>query len=225
MADRVTRPKRVVWSGPLSEFGPGFGAELQRLGFTPLSVVHQSRLAAHLSRWMQDQGLQVGQLTSDRIDEFLVERRTTHTNRFSRRSPGTLLGFLNRLGVLPVQEPSQPALPELLAAERVFVESSRTRLAVVCADATAASAWKHPMLVDRRMFRADRVDQAIVFPPSTGSVGNCCTKRRTHHGNAPRWRHSTPGGSTGSAPGELVSVGRHMGRTRGRMLGRPSIRQ
>ncbi len=117
MADRVTRPKGVVWSGPLSEFGPGFVAELQRLGFTPLSLVHQSRLAAHLSRWMQDQGLEVGQLTLDRIDEFLVERRTTHTNRYSRRSLGTLLGFLNRLGVLPVEESSQPTPSELLAAE------------------------------------------------------------------------------------------------------------
>lgn len=117
MSARVTRPKRVVWSGPLSEFGPRFAAELQRLGFTPLSVVHQSRLAAHLSRWMLDQGLEVGQLTSDRIDEFLVERRTTHTNRYSRRSLGTLMGFLDRLGVLPAEEPQQQRLPELLATE------------------------------------------------------------------------------------------------------------
>lgn len=117
MAGRVTRPKRVVWSGPLSDFGPGFATELQRLGFTPLSVVHQSRLAAHLSRWMQERGLEVGQLTSDRIDEFLVERRATHTNRYSRRSLGTLLGFLNQLGVLPVAESSQPPMPELLAKE------------------------------------------------------------------------------------------------------------
>jgi integrase/recombinase XerD len=101
----------------LSEFGPGFTAELQRLGFTPLSVVHQSRLAAHLSRWMQDQGLQVAQLTSDRIDEFLVERRTTHTNRYTCRSLSTLLGSLNGLGVLPVEESSQPAPSELLATE------------------------------------------------------------------------------------------------------------
>ena len=100
MAGRVTRPKRVVWSGPLSEFGPGFVAELERLGFTPLPVVHQSRLAAHLSRWMQDQGLEVGELTSDRVDGFLVERRTTHTNRYSRRSLRTLLGYLDGLGVL-----------------------------------------------------------------------------------------------------------------------------
>jgi integrase/recombinase XerD len=106
MAGRVVSPpKRVVWSGPLSEYGAGFVAEVQRLGFTPLSVEHQSRLFAHLSRWMQSQGLEVGQLTSARVDEFLVERRATHTNRYSRKSLRTLLGFLN----LPTIAPSTPA--------------------------------------------------------------------------------------------------------------------
>lgn len=117
MAGHGTRPKGVVWSGPLSEFGPGFATELERLGFTPLSVVHQLRLAAHLSRWMQDQRLGVGQLTSDRVDEFLLERRATHTNRYSRKSLRTLLGFLNQLGVLPAEEPAPPTLAELVAAE------------------------------------------------------------------------------------------------------------
>lgn len=50
MAGRVMRPpKRVVWSGPVSECGPGFVAEVQRLGLTPLSVEHQSRLIKYVS--------------------------------------------------------------------------------------------------------------------------------------------------------------------------------
>lgn len=83
MAGRVTRPKRVVWSGPLSELGPGFAAELQRVGFTPLSVVHQSRLAAHLSRWMQDQDLEVGRSApADGPCDGLVDDRTSlHARR------------------------------------------------------------------------------------------------------------------------------------------------
>lgn len=117
MAGPASVPKRVVLSGPLTDYGPGYTAELQRLGFTPLSAEHQSRLAAHLSRWMQSQGLEVGQLTSARVDEFLVERRATHTNRYSRRTLRTLLGFLNRLGVLPVDEPAAQTTPnELVVA-------------------------------------------------------------------------------------------------------------
>jgi integrase/recombinase XerD len=112
----MSPPRRVGWSAPLSEYGPGFVAEVQRLGFTPLSVEHQSRLFAHLSRWMQSQGLEVGQLTSARVDEFLVERRATHTNRYSRKSQRTLPGFRNRLGVLPVEEPVAPTPNELVVA-------------------------------------------------------------------------------------------------------------
>lgn len=123
MAGAVTRPKGVVWSGPLREFGPGFMEELQRLGFTPLAAVHQARLAAHLSRWMQTQGLDVDQLTGDRLDEFLMERRATHTNRYSRKALRPLLCFLDGLGVRPVEEPVTPTPNEMVVAcfERYLV--------------------------------------------------------------------------------------------------------
>lgn len=115
MTGAVTRPKGVVWSGPLSEFGPGFVEELRRQGFTPLAAVHQARLAAHLSRWMQVHGLRVGQLTWDRTDEFLLERRSTHTIRYSRRALQPLWCFLDGLGVLP-EEPVRTPTPNAMVA-------------------------------------------------------------------------------------------------------------
>lgn len=117
MAGAVTRPKAVVWSGPLAEFGPGFVEELRRLGFTPLAAVHQARLAAHLSRWMQPRGLDVAELTWDRLDEFLVERRVTHSNRYSRKALLPLVGFLDRLGVLPADEARAPSPNEVAVAD------------------------------------------------------------------------------------------------------------
>ncbi len=75
MKQRARSPKDGVLPGPLTEHAAGFSAELHRQGFTPLSVVHQLRLAAHLSRWMQDRSVDLGQLTADRVDEFLVECR------------------------------------------------------------------------------------------------------------------------------------------------------
>ena len=116
MKQRARSPKDGVLPGPLTEHAAGFAAELHRQGFTPLSVVHQLRLAAHLSRWMQDRSVDLGQLTADRVDEFLVERRTTHTNRYSHRSLRPLLGFLNELGVLPAEAPAAPTHIELVVA-------------------------------------------------------------------------------------------------------------
>jgi hypothetical protein len=34
----------------LAEYGPGFAAEIHRMGFAPLSAEHQVRLLAHLTR-------------------------------------------------------------------------------------------------------------------------------------------------------------------------------
>jgi integrase/recombinase XerD len=50
MADPARAPKRVVLTGPLAEYGPGFAAEIHRMGFAPLSAEHQVRLLAHLTR-------------------------------------------------------------------------------------------------------------------------------------------------------------------------------
>ena len=116
MTKRARSPKDVVLTGPLAGHAAGFAAELHRQGFTPLSVVHQLRLAAHLSRWMQDRTVDLGQLTADRVDEFLMERRTTHTNRYSPRSLRPLLGFLNALAVLPAEAPAAPTPIELVVA-------------------------------------------------------------------------------------------------------------
>jgi hypothetical protein len=123
MAGAVTRPKGVVWSGPLREFGPGFVEELGRLGFTPWSASQQARVAAHLSRWMQAQGLGVGELSSQCVDEFLVERRASHAALYTRKALGPLLGFLDGMGVLPVEVPVTPGPSEVVAAgfERYLV--------------------------------------------------------------------------------------------------------
>lgn len=123
MAGALTRPKGVVWSGPLRGFGPGFMDELRRLGFAPQSVVGQARLAAHLSRWMDVQGLGVGELTWDRLEEFLVQRRATHASRYSRKALWPLLTYLDGFGVRRVEAPVPPTQNEVVAAgfERYLV--------------------------------------------------------------------------------------------------------
>jgi integrase/recombinase XerD len=94
MVGPASVPKNVLLSGPVAEYGPGFAAEVQRLGFTPFSAEHQLRLLAHLSRWMQAGSLEVGQLTPARVDEFLAERRASYTPLYSRRALRPLLAWL-----------------------------------------------------------------------------------------------------------------------------------
>ena len=47
----------VQFGGPLAPYAGGFAEELARLGFTPRSARHQVRLAADLSSWLADVGL------------------------------------------------------------------------------------------------------------------------------------------------------------------------
>lgn len=53
MVDR----SRVRVSGPLASYVRGFGGELARLGYTPLSARLQLQLMAHLSRWLASEEL------------------------------------------------------------------------------------------------------------------------------------------------------------------------
>jgi integrase/recombinase XerD len=105
MTGSMRTPRRVVVFGPLSGYEPGFAAELEQCGFMPLSVEHQLRLLAHLSRWMDSRGIGTGQLTGTVVDEFLIERRASYTALYSRRALRPLLGHLAGMGVLPAEEP------------------------------------------------------------------------------------------------------------------------
>ena len=67
---------RVRVSGPLAEYAAGFAGFLAEAGYTPLSAANQVRVLAHLSRWLEDGGLAPGELTGQRVREFLAARYT-----------------------------------------------------------------------------------------------------------------------------------------------------
>jgi integrase/recombinase XerD len=112
------RIERVVIVGPLAVFAGGFAAELERLGYSPFTAVDQVRLMAHLSRWMEDNGVDVAELTVARAHAFLADRRERgHAHRCSPRALDPLLGFLRGLGVTPrvTPAPTQTVTDRLLA--------------------------------------------------------------------------------------------------------------
>lgn len=110
-------PSRVKVMGPLVGYVAGFRAELEAQGYRPNAVSDQLRLMAHVSRWLADRGLDVGDLTPDRVEEFLVARRAAgYTLWRSSKGVAPLLAYLGRLAVVPVRAPAVATTP----AERVL---------------------------------------------------------------------------------------------------------
>ena len=73
----MDNPSRVRMSGPLEPYRHGFTADLRRLGYSKFTVVALLHLMAHLSRWLEDQGLCTDDLTDDCVERFLAVRRAS----------------------------------------------------------------------------------------------------------------------------------------------------
>jgi site-specific recombinase XerD len=71
-------------------------------GYTRLTSVNLLRQVARLSRWVEANGLAVGELTDERIDQFLASQKATGRHRASWSRPALvcLLDVLGGLGVL-----------------------------------------------------------------------------------------------------------------------------
>ena len=113
------RAVRVQVAGPLAAYADGLGAELDRLGYSRFTVEAELQLMAHVSGWLADRGLTVGQLTTVGVEEYLVFRRASgQVHRLSPRGLRPLLVYLRGLGVVPAAAPP----PALTASDRLLVE-------------------------------------------------------------------------------------------------------
>jgi site-specific recombinase XerD len=117
----MREPSRVRVTGPLESFTEGFIAELAEAGYRPAAAAVQVRVLAHLSRWMQEEGVPPGELRGPELERFGRERLT---GLASMRGAGTVvvLGYLRRLGVVPAPEPrSLTAADELIERYRRYL--------------------------------------------------------------------------------------------------------
>ena len=71
----LTSPSWARVDGPLAPYVDGFRAELERLGYTPLTAATHVRLMAHLSRWLAREGVEAPGLTPAAVDAYFAERR------------------------------------------------------------------------------------------------------------------------------------------------------
>lgn len=121
-------PSRVKVTGPLVPYVAGFRAELVSQGYRPNAQSDQLRLMAHVSRWLASKGLDVEQLTPERVEEFLVARRAAgYVLWCSPKGVALLLAYLRRLGVVPLPERTIPTTPaeQLLEAYRSYLVEER----------------------------------------------------------------------------------------------------
>jgi integrase/recombinase XerD len=114
---------RVHVSGPLVPYVAGFAATLRSQGYTDLSLANQLRLGAHLSRWLAERALGLTQLTAEVVEQFVADRRETHTALCSVRGLAPLLQYLQKIDVVPAAAPEPAPSNEVLRAyERYLVE-------------------------------------------------------------------------------------------------------
>jgi site-specific recombinase XerD len=84
-------------------------------------------LVAHLSRWLDERGWSVSDLTAETVEQFFVEFRAHHRWCQSSRSLAPVLEHLRAIGALPVAEvePAHSAEEELLAAFQHYLRDQR----------------------------------------------------------------------------------------------------
>ena len=120
----MTSPSWARVDGPLAPYAGGFRAELEQLGYTPLTAATHVRLMAHLSRWLAREGVEVPGLTPAVVDAYFAERRAAgYAGHVTDRALRPLAGYLRRLGVIPPSVPAAAAGPaeRLLARYREYL--------------------------------------------------------------------------------------------------------
>jgi len=96
--------------GPLEQYAPGFQSWLLARGYAPLTTVPQLQLMAHVSRWLEREGLAVAGLAASEAARFLAVHQAA-----GYRQPKTvaglrpLLGYLGGLGLVPPEPPGAAA--------------------------------------------------------------------------------------------------------------------
>lgn len=119
---------RIEPSGPLAPYAPGFERELRRLGYTKSPSKKHLYLLAHLSRWLDEQGLGIAELVTIQVEPFFAARRAAGVTYLRTRAAlAPLLVYLRRLDVLGAVEVPAPAseAERLLAAYRTYLTRER----------------------------------------------------------------------------------------------------
>jgi integrase/recombinase XerD len=123
---------RRVWvpvvSGPLAPYAAGFGSWLASRAYSGSTAADRLYQFDQLSRWLEREGLGVGELTGEQAERFAEARRAAGLSSWaSPQSVALPLGYLRQLGTAPISTPVCPQGPleELLADYRRYLSIER----------------------------------------------------------------------------------------------------
>jgi integrase/recombinase XerD len=189
MDKSISKVSKVEVVGSLAPFAVRFESRLGELGYTALTTTCAMRSMARLSRWLDAGGMTVADLSRERVEQYLGERRAAgRTGASSPRSMAALLGLLGSLGVLPVSPPA-PEPPR--SSTEVLLASFQGYLLVERAlSPSTAAAYVHRA----RRFLAGRVAEAGLAELTAADVTYAVL------------RESTAAGSVGSAQFFVVAL-------------------
>jgi integrase len=98
-------------SGALAEDGPGFRGYLVELGYSVSAAKKHLRLLADLSRWLEREGISIGELAVVSTERFFRRRRAQgRANLRTPRSLDPLLAYLRALSV--IEAPPRPVVTD-----------------------------------------------------------------------------------------------------------------
>lgn len=126
--DGRQRSRRIVVNGPLAGFADGLRRELAGQGYALDTVGDHVHLLADLSGWLGGQDLTAEDLTTQRVEEFLLDRRRRGCRiGLSPRAVAPILGYLRDLRVAPLPVRPVPVTPQerLLANYRDYLSGER----------------------------------------------------------------------------------------------------
>jgi hypothetical protein len=118
--------RRVRFVGPLLPYVAGFAAELAKLGYAERTVDETVRAISHLSKWMSEHRLEVGELTPAVVERFLRDRRRSGRRVRSMVLFGPLLVHLRTVGAIRAGNAPPPTpLDELCDAYSRYLGRER----------------------------------------------------------------------------------------------------
>ena len=111
--------------GVLAPYASGFRSWLTERGYRPSTVEDQVWLMAHLSRWLDEQGMEPAAFTDEAAEHFQRARRERYSHLTGSRALRPLLGYLRGLGLVPEPLASQSPAEAIMAAYREYLLRER----------------------------------------------------------------------------------------------------
>ena len=172
MVDRTV----VHFSGPLAAHSQALRSSLLARGYAPSSSNNLLRVAAHLSRWLDERSLRLEALTREHLDEFLALRRAERSCFFTIRALAPILRYCEDAGLVSVA--ARPVVPSgeadrLLHAYAQYLERERC-LTPDCARSYTSMAQE---FLRWRFGRHEAIDVSVLKAAEVTSFALYATRR------------------------------------------------